>query len=129
MSKKIDHALLALMAVVLAILPFAASGYVIYVVNLLMVFVVLALGLHLVIGELSSVVDDSVQFYWDFVSKGTIAEGARLHFERIPAAFRCLDCQTEFGRNDRYQCPACGSGRVTISAGEEFFLRSIEVEE
>jgi fatty acid desaturase len=51
MSKKIDHALLALMAIVLAILPFAASGYVIYVVNLLMVFVVLALGLHLVIGE------------------------------------------------------------------------------
>jgi Zn finger protein HypA/HybF involved in hydrogenase expression len=62
-------------------------------------------------------------------AKGTIAEGARLLFERIPAAFHCLDCQTEFGRNDRYQCPACGSGRVAISAGEEFFLKSIEVEE
>lgn len=86
-------------------------------------------ALHLVIGELSSVVDDLVQFYWDFVSKGTIAEAARLHFERIPAAFHCLDCETEFGRNDRYQCPACGSGRVTIRAGEEFFLKSIEVEE
>ena len=51
MSNKIDRTLLALMAVALAALPFVASGYVIYVVNLLMVFVVLALGLHLVIGD------------------------------------------------------------------------------
>ena len=34
--------------------------------------------LHLVIGNLSSVVDDSVQFYWDAISQGTIYEGARL---------------------------------------------------
>jgi branched-chain amino acid transport system permease protein len=39
------------MAVVLAVLPFTTSGYVLYVVNLLMVFSVLALGMHLVIGE------------------------------------------------------------------------------
>jgi len=38
-------------AIVLLILPFTVSGYVLYVVNLLMVFVVLSLGLHLVLGE------------------------------------------------------------------------------
>ncbi|KPU93100.1 ABC transporter permease [Variovorax paradoxus] len=46
-----DRGVLIAMAVVLAVLPFAASGYVLYVVNLLMVFSVLALGMHLVIGE------------------------------------------------------------------------------
>ena len=45
-TNRIDHALLALMAIALAVLPFYTSGYVIYVVNLLLVFVVLALGLH-----------------------------------------------------------------------------------
>lgn len=86
-------------------------------------------ALHLVIGELSSVVDESVQFYWDFIAKDTIAQGAQLHFERLPAAFTCQDCGTTFGRDTDYTCPACGSSRVMISQGEEFYLKSIEVEE
>ncbi len=44
-------ALLAAGAVALVILPFAVSGYVLYIANVLLVFVVLCLGLHLVIGE------------------------------------------------------------------------------
>lgn len=46
-----DHWALLAAALVLLILPFTVSGYVLYVVNLLMVFVVLSLGLHVVIGE------------------------------------------------------------------------------
>ena len=50
-TKKLDAGLLLGLLAVLVILPFTASGYVLYLVNLLMVFVVLALGMHLVIGE------------------------------------------------------------------------------
>jgi len=46
-----DHWALLAGAVLLLLLPFTVSGYVLYVVNLLMVFVVLALGMHVVIGE------------------------------------------------------------------------------
>lgn len=50
-TKKLDAGLLCGLLAVLVVLPFTASGYVLYLVNLLMVFVVLALGMHLVIGE------------------------------------------------------------------------------
>lgn len=85
--------------------------------------------LHLVIGDLSSVVDDSVQFYWDVISRGTIAEGAELHFERMPATLRCLACQMRFSPNGRdFACPDCGSCQVIVVDGDQFYLDSIEVE-
>ena len=85
-------------------------------------------ALNLVIGQLSSIVDDSVQFYWDLVSQGTSAEGAKLHFRRIPTEFECRDCGIRFYPvKDDFSCPKCGSLGLIIAAGEEFFIESIEV--
>ena len=86
-------------------------------------------SLHLVIGQLSSIVDDSVQFYWDMISAGTVCEGAQLHFERRPAMLKCLDCgQTYTLNRELTDCPDCHSARIKIVSGEEFFLDSMEVE-
>ncbi|MBN1316803.1 MAG: hydrogenase maturation nickel metallochaperone HypA [Anaerolineales bacterium] len=85
--------------------------------------------LNLVIGELSGIVDDSVQFYWDIITRGTKAEGSLLAFKRVPTQFRCNDCKNEFNPNGRtYQCPECNSQNLVIMAGKELFLESIEVE-
>jgi hydrogenase nickel incorporation protein HypA/HybF len=85
--------------------------------------------INLVIGDLSAVISESVQFYWDIISRDTIAEGATLHFERIRARFHCKDCGNEYQLDDRnFECPQCGSGRVDLVAGREFQLESIEVE-
>lgn len=85
--------------------------------------------LYLVIGQLSSIMDDSVQFYWDFIAKDTLAEGARLHFKRIPAEFTCSDCGTRYVLGDEnLVCPACGSVHVKVTAGEEFQVESMDVE-
>ena len=83
--------------------------------------------LHLVIGELSSVIDDSVQFYWDIVSEGTPAEGAKLHFRRIPAEMACQECGETYDPKVELTCPACNSSNVRIVAGQEFYLEAIEV--
>jgi hydrogenase nickel incorporation protein HypA/HybF len=86
-------------------------------------------SLHLVIGQFSSLVDDSVQFYWDMISAGTPCEGAQLQFERRSATLKCLDCdQTYRLTGELTDCPNCHSARIKIVSGEEFYLDSIEVE-
>ena len=86
-------------------------------------------NIHLVIGKFSSVVDDSVQFYWDMIADGTIAKGALLHFARVPAELTCRDCGFVFEPDDTtFECPHCLSPRVKISKGEELRVESIDVE-
>lgn len=85
--------------------------------------------LHLLIGGLSSVVDDSVAFYWDIISKDTLAEGAELIFKRVTARMRCLDCGQEYDiEPGTLACPHCGGVNVRPIAGTEFQLESIEIE-
>lgn len=85
--------------------------------------------LYLVIGELSTVIDDSVQFYWDLITKDTICAGSKLHFQRIPAKFRCLDCGKEYQMVDGEltPCPSCQSNKMEILEGKEFHLDSINI--
>jgi hydrogenase nickel incorporation protein HypA/HybF len=86
-------------------------------------------NLYLVIGQFASIVDDSVQFYWDIVSEGTLADGALLHFRRIPATLCCLECNHQYNPgNDGFSCPNCKSERVKVITGEEFFMEAIDIE-
>ena len=85
--------------------------------------------LHIVIGDLASMVDDSIQFYWEIIAKDTIAEQAILHFRRVPAELQCMTCSEKYHPTDgELVCPKCGGVGAKIIAGEEFFLESIDVE-
>ena len=85
--------------------------------------------INLVIGELSGIVDESVQFYFDFVGKDTLAEGAQLAFEWLPARLRCCACGHEFALPDgNWACPVCQALGGEFIAGREFYMESIEVE-
>jgi hydrogenase nickel incorporation protein HypA/HybF len=86
-------------------------------------------AIHLVIGDLSSIVDESVQFYFDFLSRDTLAAGAALHFKREAAMQHCLACGAEHEASIPLAtaCPACGSERLRISGGRSFYIESIEV--
>jgi len=86
-------------------------------------------NLYLVIGQLASIIDDSVQFYWDIVSKGTIADGAILHFRRLPATLACKECNHQYAPGaDSFSCPNCKSDRVKVISGEEFYMEAIDVD-
>lgn len=86
-------------------------------------------AVYLVIGQLSSYIDDSIQFYWDILAQGTLAEGARLHFDRIRAEMQCQSCQAVYAPDaEALGCPECSSVDVRVLRGDEFYLESIEIE-
>lgn len=87
------------------------------------------IDINLVVGQFSSIVDDSVQFYWDIIANDTIAQGATLHFNRILGEMTCGTCGHVFApKDDTFLCPACSSAQVRITKGEEFRVDSIDVE-
>lgn len=82
----------------------------------------------LVIGDLTSFVDEAIQFYFDQLTPGTVAEGAKLVFKRVPVRFRCRSCGTEFTPSPRvWQCPSCAALGGEVVAGKEFYVESIRV--
>ena len=85
--------------------------------------------INLVVGELSGVVSDSIQFYFDFLKKDNAAEEATLDFRIVPAQLRCRDCQTEFNPQDSvWICPSCQGLSIEVLAGRDCNIESIEVE-
>jgi hydrogenase nickel incorporation protein HypA/HybF len=87
-------------------------------------------AINLVIGELTGFVDDSIQFYFDFLSKDTLAQDARLNFDRIAPLARCHACGAEYNPpNSRiWTCPECNALGGEVVAGREFSVASIEIE-
>lgn len=87
------------------------------------------LEIRLKIGELSGVLPECIQYYFDIASKGTIAENAKLVVEKIPVSIRCLDCGYE-GPIDRrkIRCSQCDSINFKLTGGKEYFVDSLEVE-
>jgi hydrogenase nickel incorporation protein HypA/HybF len=87
------------------------------------------MSIHLKIGVMTEVVDESLEFAFEVLSQDTLSEGADLTVERIEPVSRCLDCGMEF-MHDRYHlaCPDCGSFATQLIAGREMLIDNIEVD-
>lgn len=88
--------------------------------------------IRLQIGRLSDLEDEWVQRYFDYLSKGTIAEGARLEIERTPVVMQCTVCgvsyEADAARIGDLVCPACGEGGGTLISGREYHIKEMEVQ-
>jgi hydrogenase nickel incorporation protein HypA/HybF len=86
-------------------------------------------SVRVLIGELSTFVDESIELYWRELTRGTVAEGARLEFQREAGTLLCLSCSKEFPvHTPEFLCPHCGSAQALPSGGRECYVESIEVE-
>ncbi|MCR4907496.1 MAG: hydrogenase maturation nickel metallochaperone HypA [Lachnospiraceae bacterium] len=87
-------------------------------------------SVELVIGELSSVVDEAVQMYFDLLSEGHSCEGARLKFRFVPSRLKCTSCGEEFEHEKAFACPRCGApAKLIKGSGREFYIKSFHTEE
>lgn len=85
--------------------------------------------IRLRIGALSGVVPDALQFAFEALAPGTLAEGARLDLDFVPARFWCETCQSEFQADNMLAaCPTCQTPSRDLRAGRELELASLEIE-
>jgi len=82
---------------------------------------------RLEIGALSGVVADSVRFCFDLVTEGTSLEGAALEIDQPPAVCHCRICGGDFEPDGPIAMCPCGSAEVTVLAGQQLKITSVQV--
>jgi hydrogenase nickel incorporation protein HypA/HybF len=96
------------------------------------------IGINLEIGDLVFLNPEQVEFWLRELSKGTIAQDAKIRIKKILPRIKCLDCSYEgrmrFEGNPLYHicspsffCPECNSYNIEISKGRECLISNIEV--
>ena len=81
------------------------------------------------LGEMSGVETSSLEFCFAALTKGTIAESARLLFHRCPLVARCRSCGHEGPvLSGSFFCPDCGKGALEIISGREMQVEYLEVD-
>jgi hydrogenase nickel incorporation protein HypA/HybF len=90
------------------------------------------MSIHLQVGKLSDLEDEWIQRYFDYLSKGTVAEGAKLKIERMPVMVQCDACsnsyEAEVAKLGDLVCPGCGEKGGTLLSGREYHIKEMEVQ-
>jgi len=98
--------------------------------------------IYLRVGMMSLVVPESIEFYFEYLSQDTLAEGATLHFETVPLEMTCLDCGQQADLSDLMDEPPrtimvqalargcqCSSNNLRVTGGTGFDMVSIGVKD
>jgi hydrogenase nickel incorporation protein HypA/HybF len=97
--------------------------------------------IYLQVGMMSAIVPESVEVFFDYLSQDTLAEGATLHFKRVPIEMTCLDCGQQADLSQWADEPPqkimmealrrgcqCGSKKLRVTGGVGFEMKSLNVE-
>jgi hydrogenase nickel incorporation protein HypA/HybF len=85
------------------------------------------------LGMLRDIKKEWIQHYFNYISKGTIAEDAEILVIVNPIVCRCPDCGKEFEIDkdrlavEEILCPSCSAKDYTLISGTEFLIEGIEV--
>lgn len=81
------------------------------------------------IGELAGVEVEAMEFCFDAVVRGSVADGARLEIVTTPGSGWCMRCAADVPMHEKFAaCPQCGEYGLRITGGTEMRVRELEVE-
>lgn len=89
------------------------------------------LSVKLRVGELSGVVEASLQFCYEAATAGTVLEGSKLEVEHVPAAIYCPKCDAvvDLPGIQSFRCPQCNQPSGDLRRGRELDIESLQIEE
>jgi len=83
------------------------------------------------VGELRDIEELWMQRYFDFVSRGTVAEGAKLTISRCPVTMQCDSCgrtaPVDIRTMSKFACSSCGGETAKIKSGRELSVEQIGI--
>lgn len=91
----------------------------------------------LVVGKNTGFIGESIQMYFDEISKGTSVEGSKLEIIPVEPKLRCKNCGNLFARKidekleikdaiqNSFKCPKCGGDGMPSEVGKEFFIKEL----
>ena len=86
-------------------------------------------GVWLEIGGLSGVEVEAMRFSFDVVTRGTLADQARLEIIEVPGEAWCMQCSKTVAVARRFDAwPDCGSYQLQVTGGEQMRVKELEVE-
>jgi len=81
------------------------------------------------IGALAGVEISALEFSYDVISHGTIADSSVLKIIHLAATAECAGCKQTVNIDQRYlPCPNCGDYQLQITGGEQMRIKELEVE-
>jgi hydrogenase nickel incorporation protein HypA/HybF len=84
--------------------------------------------LNLKIGKLASVVEHSLTFCIEIITKDTPLENVRLNIDFVPVLVHCISCDNKWEvTGPVFQCPFCEDGDVKMITGREIEITSLEL--
>ena len=81
------------------------------------------------VGALSGVDPDALRFAFSAILPGTVADGAQLQIDPVPAVAYCSACQKDFfpDTDHFFECTTCGQLSATVKQGRELDLVRLEL--
>lgn len=83
-----------------------------------------------VVGKISTVAPEALDFAFDMVGQGTEFEGLEREIEYVPLTIRCNDCSEEMELDEPFLfCRKCDSFNVEVLTGKELYVDSFVVDD